>query len=148
MIHYVKGDIFESEADYIANAVNCNGFMGAGLALAFKKACSPEYFETYRIACKLKTLQPGVLRFFFDHKIHKWVIDFPTMDDKSMRGSFEVVLKGLVNLESHIRHIPIKSVALPALGCGIGKLNWEHMKGAISVTLGDADCEVFVYEPR
>jgi hypothetical protein len=36
LIHYQKGDIFESNAHVIVNTVNCKGVMGKGLALAFK----------------------------------------------------------------------------------------------------------------
>ena len=35
MIKYFEGTVFNTNADAIVNTVNCDGFMGAGLALEF-----------------------------------------------------------------------------------------------------------------
>jgi O-acetyl-ADP-ribose deacetylase (regulator of RNase III) len=40
MIHFVKGNIFESDAEALVNAVNTVGVMGKGIALEFKKPLS------------------------------------------------------------------------------------------------------------
>ena len=37
MIHHVKGNLLESDADALVNTVNCVGVMGKGIALQFKK---------------------------------------------------------------------------------------------------------------
>ena len=36
MIEYTSGNIFESGADCLINAVNCEGVMGKGIAYQFK----------------------------------------------------------------------------------------------------------------
>ena len=36
MIRYTKGDIFNSGADCLVNTVNCEGYMGKGIAYQFK----------------------------------------------------------------------------------------------------------------
>lgn len=46
MIHYVKGNILESDAEALVNPVNCVGVMGKGLALQFKKSY-PSNFNQY-----------------------------------------------------------------------------------------------------
>ncbi len=58
MIRYVESNIFESRADALVNPVNCDGFMGKGLALEFKKRF-PEYFHSYKLMCDAKKLRPG-----------------------------------------------------------------------------------------
>ena len=152
MIHYVKGNMFESKADYLVNAVNCCGFMGAGLAVMFKNRCTDNSYITYQDACKNNTLKIGQPRFFFDPKMEKWIVDFPTMNDdrRSWGGSYEAVKRGLDNLEGTIRALPIKSIAIPALGCGIGGLQWEVVKAMIQEILEDCSerCEIYVYEPH
>jgi O-acetyl-ADP-ribose deacetylase (regulator of RNase III) len=50
MIKYIKGDIFDSDADYLVNPVNLVGVMGAGLAKEFKKRY-PYMFEQYQKWC-------------------------------------------------------------------------------------------------
>ena len=37
MIHYVKGNLLESEAEALVNTVNTVGVMGKGIALQFTK---------------------------------------------------------------------------------------------------------------
>jgi O-acetyl-ADP-ribose deacetylase (regulator of RNase III) len=32
MIHYVKGNLLDSNCDYICHQVNCQGVMGSGIA--------------------------------------------------------------------------------------------------------------------
>ena len=58
MLHFVHGDIFESQAKVLVNPVNCVGIMGAGLALQFKRRY-PEEFNTYKIVCQNKEIEPG-----------------------------------------------------------------------------------------
>ncbi len=37
MIQYIQGNLFNSPAQVLTNAVNCVGVMGKGIALEFKK---------------------------------------------------------------------------------------------------------------
>lgn len=58
MIHYVKGNLLESEAEALVNTVNTVGVMGKGIALQFKEAF-PENFRVYKKACQKNELQIG-----------------------------------------------------------------------------------------
>lgn len=51
MIEYRGGDLLNSEAEALVNAVNCVGVMGRGIALQFTHAF-PANFEAYAAACK------------------------------------------------------------------------------------------------
>jgi O-acetyl-ADP-ribose deacetylase (regulator of RNase III) len=55
MIHYVKGNLLESDAQALVNTVNTVGVMGKGIALQFKEAF-PENFRVYYNACRKKEL--------------------------------------------------------------------------------------------
>jgi len=55
---------------------------------------------------------------------------------------------GLKDLKRVIEEKQIKSIALPALGSGNGKLNWHDVRPLIQAALGDLPgVEVVVYEP-
>lgn len=41
----------------------------------------------------------------------------------------------------------IRSIALPALGCGQGRLDWRDVQPLIESALQDADARVIVYGP-
>jgi O-acetyl-ADP-ribose deacetylase (regulator of RNase III) len=143
MIYYVKdGDLLEANADYYVNAVNCVGVMGKGIAAQFK-AKYPEMFSDYKLTCKEGKLRPGVLH------IWKNIINFPTKNhwkDLSTYGYIDLGLEFLKQWLS-LRKECI-SVAMPALGCGLGGLDWMIVKEAIKDTLGELKNDIYVYEPR
>lgn len=52
MIHYVKGNLLESEAEALVNTVNTVGVMGKGIALQFKEAFLKISVYTKKLARK------------------------------------------------------------------------------------------------
>ena len=58
MITYVTGDLLQSEAQCLVNTVNCEGYMGKGIAYQFKLAF-PENNIDYVKACKAGKLHIG-----------------------------------------------------------------------------------------
>ena len=51
MLSFVRGNLFDCNAEAIVNTVNCVGVMGRGIALQFKKRY-PDNFNAYEIACR------------------------------------------------------------------------------------------------
>lgn len=47
MITYLKGDLLDSNVDYICHQVNCRGRMGSGIALQIRERF-PEVYRVYR----------------------------------------------------------------------------------------------------
>jgi O-acetyl-ADP-ribose deacetylase (regulator of RNase III) len=58
MISYRQGNLLESRARALVNAVNTVGVMGKGIALMFKKRFR-ENFEQYAVACKNQQVRIG-----------------------------------------------------------------------------------------
>ncbi|MGJ8584299.1 MAG: macro domain-containing protein [Marinosulfonomonas sp.] len=55
---------------------------------------------------------------------------------------------GLVALAQAIKDYGIESIAIPALGCGYGGLDWDDVKPRIVSHLGDLqDVEIVVFAP-
>ena len=61
----------------------------------------------------------------------------------------EYVESGLEYLVKNYDKLGIKSVAIPALGCGLGGLKWEEVKEKILSILSEIDdkVEIEIYEP-
>ena len=61
----------------------------------------------------------------------------------------EYVEKGLEYLAKNYDKLGIKSVAIPALGCGLGGLKWEEVKEKIISILSELDnnINIEIYEP-
>jgi O-acetyl-ADP-ribose deacetylase (regulator of RNase III) len=133
MIEFRSGDLFQSGAEALVNAVNCIGIMGGGIALAFKHRF-PENYNAYVIACD-EGLRPGQM-FVFDTGSVKprFIINFPTKDDLAP-SQMAYIDRGLVALVETIKKYHIKSIAIPALGCGLGGLDWEEVKSKMVAAL-------------
>jgi len=145
MIRLCTGNIFDADVDIRVNTVNCVGAMGAGVALAFKTRY-PEMFREYKKACKDGRIQPG--------KIHvwkqldgTWIINFPTKRHWREPSRYEDIKAGLADLRSYLQEQGHISIAIPALGCGHGGLDWDRVKDLITDALGDLDAEILLYEP-
>ena len=59
-IKEIHGNLFNTKCQTIVNTVNCDGFMGKGIALVYKKKF-PEMFEKYSELCKDNKIRPGIL---------------------------------------------------------------------------------------
>ena len=150
MIHYTKGNLLNSDANALVNAVNTVGVMGKGIALQFKNMF-PNNFKLYSKACKNKELKVGQLLVSEDESLlsgKKIIINFPTKTHWRFPSEYDYVEKGLVALEKVIKDQSIKSIAIPPLGAGNGGLDWNRVKKLIEKHLSEIDCEIFVFEPN
>lgn len=146
MIHFMSGNIFESKAQTITNPVNCVGVMGKGLALGFKTRY-PAMFMDYAKRCSKNEVKLGEPYVWSNGSVQ--ILNFPTKGhwrDRSYIKDIEVGLDFIVN---NYKTMGITSLAIPALGCGLGELSWDAVKALIEEKLGNmADIEIFVFEPN
>lgn len=145
MIQFTKGDMFAVPVDVRVNSVNCKGVMGAGVALAFKQLY-PEMFKEYRRACRNGTIRPGALH-VWKTLMGEWVINFPTKRDWRDPSCYEDICVGLEALRNYLQEQGPITVALPALGCGHGGLDWDRVSSMIEDKLGDLDARILVFAP-
>ena len=151
MIHVISnGDILSSGLDAIMNPVNCVGVMGGGLAKRFKD-CFPGNFLAYVSCCKEGGLRPG-RSFIFETgtpEPPRIIINFPTKDHWRNKSRLEFIEHGLKDLVSRIGDYDIGNLGLPALGCGLGGLDWRDVKPVILDHLtGLKNLDVYIFEPR
>jgi len=144
MLRFVRGNLFNSKAQTLVNPVNCVGFMGKGIALDFKKRY-PDMYEEYRSRCDDGTFGIGDL--FLYKGPTRWVLNFPTKRHYRSRSRLEDIETGLQILAERYREWEIESLALPALGCGHGGLEWSDVRPLIEKHLGPLDIDVQVFEP-
>lgn len=144
-----QGSIFDSDADAIVNAVNCVGVMGAGLAKAFKDRF-PHMNQQYMLQCAYNVLRPGKVDVYFLNPMeHKFIINFPTKDHWKDPSELRYILSGRKALLDVVEQYKMRSVAIPALGCGLGGLSW----GVVKPILQDLDTlapqvEWIIYDPQ
>lgn len=146
MLFYTTGDLLQSNADALVNTVNCEGYMGKGIAYQFKLQF-PDNNVDYVKACKSGQLKPGKLHYFRERG--KIIINFPTKNKWREKSKIEYIETGLDELLILIGSLNIKSIAIPPLGSGNGGLIWTNVKEVIIDKLQaiSADVDIYIYEP-
>lgn len=146
MIEYTKGNMFESNADCLVNTVNCEGFMGKGIAYQFKMKF-PENYKSYAKACKSGELTVGKVHFFIEEGIT--IINFPTKNKWREDSKMEYIEKGMESLVKLLPELTVKRIAIPPLGCGNGGLNWAEVKKVVEDKITDISnyYDFIVFEP-
>lgn len=147
MIINIQGDIFASSADVLVNPVNTVGVSGKGLALEFAKNF-PENQRSYEQACADKRVRLGELFTTFKSPTQaKTIVNFPTKGHWKFPSKIKWIEKGLDELAIFIEDEEIMSIAIPALGCGEGKLMWSEVRPLIEATLSHFDgTDIYIYE--
>ena len=149
MITFQRGDIFMDDAEALVNPVNCVGVMGKGLALQFKQRF-PENFNQYAQACRQGAVMPGSLNIHEEtgSGTPRYLINFPTKRHWRDQSRLEDIREGLQALAREIRGRHIASVAAPALGSGLGGLDWKDVRHEIQQELAGLEgVRITVYEP-
>jgi O-acetyl-ADP-ribose deacetylase (regulator of RNase III) len=147
MIEEARGDLFASGAEALVNAVNTAGVMGKGLARAFKDRF-PESFEVYRRACDAGEVAIGKVLVVERREAPRWIVQFPTKRHWRSKSRLEDIRAGLVDLIEQVRVRAIASIAVPALGCGLGGLAWDDVRPVIvDACAGIPETRVMLFAP-
>ena len=127
MIRYTTGDILAEDTEALINPINCVGVMGRGLALQFKKAF-PENYLAYAEACKHHQIRPGHMFIVETRQLAnpRYIINFPTKRHWRDNSRIEDIDAGLKDLAAVINNLGLRSIAVPALGSGLGGLEWSN----------------------
>ncbi len=148
MLEERQGSIFNAPCRVLVNPVNCEGIMGKGLALEFKQRF-PDAFESYRQACVRKELKPGALHDFWLEGGRR-IVHFPTKTLWRSPSKMAYIEAGLPVLVEWVQMNAIESIAIPALGCGLGGLSWHAVKQRIEEAFAELQSrgvDVWLFPP-
>lgn len=163
-ISVIDGDMFFSNMQTLTISVNLQGVMGRGLASRAKYQF-PDVYVVYQDVCRSKQLTATVPYLYkreasLDQELAdfsipfstpnavKWFLFFTTKRHWRQNSSLEDIEAGLNWIRNNYNVVGIKSLAMPALGCGLGKLNWTEVGPLICRYLHDINIPVAIYLPR
>lgn len=135
-VWYESGDLLQSDVQALVNPVNCEGVMGKGLVLQFRRRY-PRMYHDYAEVCREGKLRPGVLHIY--NESSKIIVNFPTKDKWRNPSRARYSMSGLGALKSLILNENITSIAIPPLGCGLGGLDWKEVRPLILCSLKDIE---------
>lgn len=134
----VKGDLFTAPEDYIAHGCNAQGVMGSGVALEIRR----RFPDAYKAYMATKPLLVGTA------VISGRVINLITQQtygrEKKKYASPEWIHAALLSMETQIPGG--KSIAMPAIGAGLGGLNfWNDVEPVLVDHAESFDRNIVVY---
>lgn len=146
MLNFERGNILSNNAQAIVIPVNTKGVAGKGLALLWAEA-DPTAVKMYQFLCthnKLAIGKVGVVR----RPERNWIL-FPTKEDWHQPSQLAWITAGLLDLRPKIKTWELTSIAIPALGCGLGSLRWEQVRPVMQTILQPlVDVKIHIYPPQ
>lgn len=163
-LYLVDGDMFFSQMQTLVISVNIVGIMGKGLASRAKYQF-PDVYVFYQDLCRRKVLEMGRPYLYKreisldkqladdpsslpDLNTNKWFLLFPTKRHWRETSDINGIEEGLQWIRSNYKTEGIQSLAIPALGCGLGKLDWRDVGPLMCKYLADLEIPVAIYLPQ
>ncbi len=158
----VDGDMFFSQMQTLTVSVNTVGVMGKGMASRAKYQF-PDVYVKYQEVCRRKILAMGRPYLYkretsLEQELAegplpeaneaRWFLLFPTKRHWRERSDINGIEEGLRWVREHYRAEGIRSLAVPALGCGLGGLEWREVGPLICRYLADLEIPVAIYLPQ
>lgn len=160
----IDGDMFFSQHQTLTISVNTVGVMGKGLASRAKYQF-PDVYVYYQDVCRqgeLRMGRPCIYKretsldselaadpFSLPHpNANKWFLLFPTKRHWKEGSDIVGIEQGLVWLQEQYQQQEIHSLAIPALGCGLGGLEWRQVGPLMCKYLANLTIPVGIYLPR
>ena len=134
MITYRDGDLFASGLPALAHGVNCEGVMGAGIAMQFRHRW-PAMYEAYRQRCIIGEIAPGdVMPYQVNHRL--MVFNLATQQEPGACAQPWMIAAAVGRMiwaaAYYYRVHRITEIGLPMIGCGIGGLAEDDLRAALA----------------
>lgn len=163
-ISLIDGDMFFSNMQTLTVSVNLQGIMGKGLASRAKYQF-PDVYVVYQDACRAKRVTPTKPYLYkreasLDEGLAdlstpivtpnsvKWFLLFATKRKWRDNSRIDDIEAGLAWFRDHFAAEGVLSLAIPALGCGLGGLHWSQVGPIMCRFLHDIGIPVAIYLPR
>ncbi len=163
-ISLIDGDMFFSDMQTLTVSVNLQGIMGKGLASRAKYQF-PDVYVVYQDACRARRVTATKPYLYkreasLDEDLAdlptplatlnavKWFLLFATKRKWRDNSRLEDIEAGLAWFKDHFAIQGVQSLAIPALGCGLGGLEWAGVGPIMCKYLHDIGIQVAIYLPR
>ena len=163
-ISLIDGDMFFSNLQTLTISVNLQGVMGKGLASRAKYQF-PDVYVAYQDVCRAKRITATKPYLYkressLDEELAdvgapliapnaiKWFLLFATKRHWKDNSRLDDIEGGLAWVRANYQTQGIQSLAMPALGCGLGGLDWKKVGPLMCKYLHGINISVAIYLPR
>jgi len=137
-----KGDLTTLSVDAVVNAANGVGPMGGGVAYAIKKCGGQEIEQEAVKICKEQgPFKPGQVYVNSGGRKWKYVIHAVTMTYPAEPADYNSTSEALAKAIKRAVELGMKTLAVPALGMGVGGLEPKHLAQTYAKVLSSLKAE-------
>ena len=141
----VTGDLFTApRGTVLAHCISADFALGAGIAKTFD--------HVYNMKAKLNAYYPN---YFFESCDREFegqallvddVFNLVTKPNVWNKPTYESLRQSLVDMREQMHTFLMTKLAMPRIGCGLDRLEWEHLEEIIKEVFEDTDIEITIYE--
>lgn len=139
LIIEVQHDLFTIPKDYVLmHCISADLALGAGIARTFAKLgvkdCLQAWYADPEIGSALVTQITG------------WQaeISLVTKAKYWQKPTYESLKRALINAKASLHSLQATKLAMPRIGCGLDKLQWNSVRGIIEEVFADTNMQIVV----
>lgn len=139
------GDLFTCPDEYyLAQCISADFAMGKGIAIQFNKQYDvkntlkktyPDYLAQWKADCRK-----------FDCILIDRVFNLITKERYFNKPTYETISGSLDKMKTICLEIGVKKLAMPVIGCGLDRLEWDRVSKIIKDVFNDTDIEIIIYK--
>jgi O-acetyl-ADP-ribose deacetylase (regulator of RNase III) len=147
VIRFREGDLLCAEEDYIAQGVAEGNQEGLGTGLAFKISSKwPDVQKSFKKHARSGRFKAGSIWVCRPSRSHPGFVYLATQPDM-YHATLPYLRKSVRTLAKWADENNVRSVGLPKIAAGLGKLSWiDEVKPLLVEYLAPSECMFVVYE--
>ena len=137
----VQKDLFTvPQGYYLAHCISGDYAPGAGIAKTFDQVYNMRFklHRDYAIPDGEKYANVG-RALLVDN-----VFNLVTKQRCFHKPTYDTLYETLVDMKEQCENFDIEKIAMPLIGCGLDRLDWEQVKDVIEDVFGETDIEILV----
>jgi len=137
----VQQDLFSvPQGYYLAHCISGDYALGAGIAKKFDEVYNMRFklHKFYPIESGKKSTDIGIA-LLVDN-----VFNLVTKERYFHKPTYSTVESTLYDMKEQMIDKNINKLAIPLIGCGLDRLNWDEVKDIITSVFSDTDIEILV----
>lgn len=150
MLRVIEGDIALTRREAVVCSVSIRDHLSGEVAFSLKSKF-PDLEGLYMSVVKYSPTVFGLVQTIVLPRETGMnpgcVICIPTRVSRGSRPDYELIAEGIDDLYGAIRYLEIRSVSIPALGCGKNGLEWHEIRDSLSKRLqglaGGTDIDLY-----
>lgn len=155
----IQGDLFDREHlfDALAQGVNCQGLMGAGIAVPFREKWPAMYDDYTRVCAKFGAALGGLLHITrgipepsSSYRAYTLlgpaIYNMFTQIMPGKNGDYRLLQQAAISVLFDAEEMEYRRVGMPWIGCGIAGLEKHNVEHILRQVFGESDTEFVLVE--